>query len=74
MLTFEAFTVFNNSLYVAGSRASNTVGVGLGGAKIFRLVPGALFSVERAALRYNMLHEGKDTVFITGTIKAGYRF
>ena len=69
VLTFEAFTVFNNSLYVAGSRASNTVGVGLGGAKIFRLVPGALFSVERAALRYNMLHEVKDTVFITGTIK-----
>lgn len=74
VLTFEAFTIFNNTLYVAGSRASNTVGVGLGGAKIFRLVPGALFSVERAALRYNMLLPGKDTVFITGTIKPNTSF
>ena len=41
VLTFEAFANFNNMLYVSGSRASNTVGVGLGGAKIFRLVPGA---------------------------------
>ncbi len=38
VLTFEAFATFNGTLYVAGSRASNTVGGGLGGAKIYRLV------------------------------------
>ena len=38
VLTFEAFTTFHGTLYVAGSRAANTVGGGLGGAKIYRLV------------------------------------
>jgi len=38
VLTFEAFTEFNDTLYLAGSRAANTVGGGLGGAKIFRLI------------------------------------
>lgn len=38
VLTFEAFATFKGMLYVAGSRAANTVGGGLGGAKIFRLV------------------------------------
>jgi hypothetical protein len=38
VLTFEAFTVFNDTLYVAASRAANTVGGGLGGAKIYRQI------------------------------------
>jgi hypothetical protein len=38
VLNFEAFAAFNDTLYVAASRAANTVGGGLGGAKIFRLV------------------------------------
>ena len=37
VLNFEAFTTFNDTLYVAASRAANTVGGGLGGVKIFRL-------------------------------------
>lgn len=36
VLNFEAFTEFNGTLYVAASRAANTVGGGLGGAKIYR--------------------------------------
>ncbi len=39
VLTFEACAVFKNMLYISASRASNTVGIGLGGAKIYRLVP-----------------------------------
>ena len=38
VLNFEAFTEFNDALYLSASRASNTVGGGLGGAKVFRLV------------------------------------
>ena len=38
VLNIEAFTEFNDTLYVSASRAANTVGDGLGGAKIFRLV------------------------------------
>ena len=38
VLSFEAFAVFNDALYVSGSGASNTVGGGLQGVKIFRLV------------------------------------
>jgi len=68
VLTFEAFAVFNNTLYVAASRASNTVGIGLGGAKIFRLVPAAACSIERAVLRYTMMLPNRDTVFIEGTV------
>ena len=37
VLNFEAFTDFHDTLYLAASRASNTVGGGLGGATIFRL-------------------------------------
>jgi len=71
VLTFEAFAVFNNSLHVAGSRASNTVGGGLGGAKIYRLAPGAACAVQRASIRYNLKRPDKDVVFISGTIKPG---
>ena len=38
VLNFEAFTDFNDTLYLAASRASNTVGGSLGGATIFRLL------------------------------------
>jgi len=38
VLNFEAFTDFNDTLYLSASMASNTVGGGLGGATIFRLV------------------------------------
>jgi len=38
VLNFEALAEFNDTLYLSASRASNTVGDGLGGAKIFRLV------------------------------------
>ena len=37
VLNFEAFAEFNDTLYVSASRAANTVGDGLGGAKILRL-------------------------------------
>ena len=37
IITFEAFTVFNDTLYVSGSKGANSVIGGLGGAKIFRL-------------------------------------
>ena len=51
VLTFEAFAVFNGSLYVSASRASNTVGGGLGGAKIYRRSPPqAQFAVQRASI------------------------
>jgi hypothetical protein len=36
---FEAFTTFNNTLYVAGSKGASSSTEGLGGAKIFRLAP-----------------------------------
>jgi hypothetical protein len=42
VLNFEAFAGFNGTLYVAASRAANTVGGGLGGATIFRLASGPL--------------------------------
>ena len=38
VLTFESFTEFQGTLYLSASRASNTVGGGLGGAEVFRLV------------------------------------
>ena len=38
VLNFEAFTIFNDTLYVAASRAANTVGRGLGGVTIYRRV------------------------------------
>ncbi|MFC1592006.1 hypothetical protein ACFL43_05740 [Thermodesulfobacteriota bacterium] len=37
VLGFEAFAAFGGRLYVAASRAANTVGGGLGGATIYRL-------------------------------------
>lgn len=37
VLNFEALAEFNDTLYLSASRASNTVGGGLGGAEIFRL-------------------------------------
>lgn len=37
VLNFEAFTVFNDTLYVSASRAANTVGGGLGGATVYRM-------------------------------------
>jgi hypothetical protein len=36
---FEAFTTFNNTLYVSGSKGASSTTEGLGGAKIFRLAP-----------------------------------
>ncbi len=39
VLNFQAFTTFDNTLYVAASRAANTVGESLGGATVYRLVP-----------------------------------
>ena len=71
VLTFEAFAVFNGWLYVAASRASNTVGGGLGGAKIYRQVPGAQLAIQRASVQYNLKRTDKDVVFISGTIKPG---
>lgn len=38
IITFEAFTCFNNTPYLSGSKGANSVIGGLGGAKIFRLV------------------------------------
>ena len=38
VLNFEAFTSFDDALYIAASRAANTVGHGLGGATVYRLV------------------------------------
>jgi len=38
IINFEAFTQFNDKLYVSGSKGANSVVGGLGGAKIFRLV------------------------------------
>ncbi|MEE8383112.1 MAG: hypothetical protein V3V90_07290 [Thermodesulfobacteriota bacterium] len=37
IINFEAFTRFNDKLYVSGSKGANSVVGGLGGAKIFRL-------------------------------------
>ena len=42
VLNFEAFANFNGTLYVAASRAANTVGGGLGGVTILRLASGPL--------------------------------
>jgi hypothetical protein len=38
VLNFQAFTTFDDTLYVAASRAANTVGEALGGATVYRLV------------------------------------
>ncbi len=38
VLNFQAFTVYKGNLFVAGSRAANTVGGGLGGAKVYKLM------------------------------------
>jgi hypothetical protein len=67
VLTFEAFAVFNNMLYVSGSRASNTVGVGLGGAKIFRQVPQAQVIISNASILYNLQQPEKSKVFVSGS-------
>jgi len=37
IVNFEAFTVFNKKLYVAGSKGASSTPTGLGGAKVFRL-------------------------------------
>ncbi len=36
--TFEAFTEFDDTIYVSGSKGANSVVGGLGGAKVFRMV------------------------------------
>jgi hypothetical protein len=38
VLNFQAFSTFDGTLYVAASRAANTVGEALGGATVYRLV------------------------------------
>ena len=38
VLNFQAFSTFDDTLYVAASRAANTVGEALGGATVYRLV------------------------------------
>ena len=38
VLNFQAFSTFDDTLYVAASRAANTVGESLGGATVYRLV------------------------------------
>jgi hypothetical protein len=38
IINIEAFTVFNDQLYVSGSKGANSLVGGLGGAKIFRKV------------------------------------
>jgi hypothetical protein len=38
VLNFQAFSIFDGTLYVAASRAANTVGESLGGATVYRLV------------------------------------
>ncbi|RMF92341.1 MAG: hypothetical protein D6734_12535 [Candidatus Schekmanbacteria bacterium] len=38
ILNFQSFCVYKDNLYVSGSRAANTVGGGLGGTKIFKLL------------------------------------
>ena len=40
IVNFEAFTVFNGTLYVSGSKGASSTPAGLGGAKIFRQVVG----------------------------------
>jgi len=39
IINFESFAPFNGSLYVSGSKGANSLPGGLGGAKLFRLVP-----------------------------------
>jgi hypothetical protein len=40
IVNFEGFAVFDNQLYVSGSKGASSTPSGLGGAKIFRLVSG----------------------------------
>ena len=41
-IIFEAFTEFKGQLYVSGSKGSSATPSGLGGAKIYRMVPGCV--------------------------------
>jgi hypothetical protein len=65
-ISFEAFTPFNNTLYVSGSKGANSMPGGVGGAKIFRLVPEAGVAVTKATITYNVEKEGKDEIEIKG--------
>ena len=67
VLSFEAFELFNGMLYVSASKAANTVGTGLGGAQILRLVPAASVAVTKAQITYNVEKEGKDEIMIKGS-------
>ena len=66
VLTFEAFEPFNGMLYVSASKAANTVGTGLGGAKLFRLVPEASVAITKAQIKYNLEKVNKDEIVIKG--------
>jgi hypothetical protein len=66
VLSFEAFELFNGMLYVSASKAANTVGTGLGGAQILRLVPESNVAITKAAITYNLEKEGKDEIEIKG--------
>jgi hypothetical protein len=48
IISFEAFATFADSLYVSGSRGASSAAEGLGGAKIFRLLPGKCFIASAA--------------------------
>jgi hypothetical protein len=65
-ISFEAFTPFNGTLYVSGSKGANSMPGGLGGAKIFRLVPGADVAITKAQVTYNLQKENKDGIMIKG--------
>ena len=49
IVTFEAFATFADALYVAGSRGASSATEGLGGAKIYRLIPTSNCFIATAA-------------------------
>jgi len=48
IVIFEAFATFADSLYVSGSRGASSATEGLGGAKIFRMIPPNCFIATAA--------------------------
>jgi hypothetical protein len=51
VLNFQAFSIFDDTLYVAASRAANTVGESLGEATVYRLVKTGSSSQETGVRR-----------------------
>jgi len=66
IINFEAFENFADALYVSGSKGANSSVSGLGGAKIFRLVPEASIAITKAQIKYNLEKANKDEIAIKG--------